>query len=94
VSSTAAAPPQNRWKCSFDWRRRYSVAESNVELHGNSCFLQIAQKADPHPFIVRTLLDLPCGHARRVEDQSVLYDWEDADLPEDGLEEAGGTVTY
>jgi len=82
-------PVQDSRERRLNRRRRYGVPEPDVELHWDSGLLQIAEEADPYPFVVRPLFDLAGGHARWVEDQSIVHNRENTDLLESGLEAAG-----
>ena len=79
---------EDRWKRSLNWRGRYGISESYIDLHGNPRPLQIAQDGDTYPFIVRIFLDALRFDARRVKLETVFIDGERTYLLEDGFKTA------
>jgi hypothetical protein len=73
---------------SLDWRGRDGVPKPNIDLHWNPRPLQIAQKGDTDPFIVRIFFDALCLDTRRVKLETVFIDRKCADLFEDGFKAA------
>lgn len=68
------------------------VSKANINLDRDSRSIEQAQKRDSNAFVILILSDPLRFHGRGIEDQSIVFDRNGANVMEDGFQTAGIVV--